>query len=72
MHYDTCYVSNLFSACLVHKGYPVLGEWEVFLEELSAKIRPEGRGDSGKNGRGRDFTHGREKTCSKLQREESE
>jgi len=39
---------------------------------LSAKIRPEGRGDSGKNGRGRDFTPGREKTCSELQREESE
>lgn len=25
----------------MHKGYPVLGEWEVFLEELSAKIEEE-------------------------------
>lgn len=72
MHYDIGYVSNLFRACLVHKGFPVLGEWEVFLEELSAKVTLEGRGDPGENGRGRDFTHGREKTCSKLQMEESE
>ena len=41
------------------------------MEELSAKVRPEGIGDSGKKGRGRNFTHRREKIFSKLQMKES-
>lgn len=49
------YVKGIcFSKCW-KKGYPGSSGWEDFLEEFSAQLSPEGRGESGKDGSRKEF-----------------